>query len=83
LENNVRLYRVVQGRRIEFASANARAAQGRWQRFSIEAVGTRITVSLNEPQLINASDSTFAGPGRVGPRPLSVVRTFGTTRGVN
>jgi hypothetical protein len=66
LEDNVRLYRVLQGRRIQFASATAGVAQGRWQRLSIEAAGTTMTVALNGAQLIKASDSTFAGAGRVG-----------------
>src|SRR5262245_12471659 len=41
LENNVRLYRTVNGRRIQFAGANARVQAGVWQTLRIAAVGPR------------------------------------------
>lgn len=65
LENNVRLYRVVRGRRIQFAGADIIVPRNRWQRLGVEMRGTEIAVSLNGAVLFRATDRSFAAPGRV------------------
>jgi hypothetical protein len=66
LEDNVRLYRVVDGRRIQFAGADVRVPRDRWQALGLRAEGERFEVSLDGRVLFTATDRTFAEPGRVG-----------------
>jgi hypothetical protein len=65
LEDNVRLYRVVKGKRIQFAGANLKVPSGVWQELGISARGNRFQVSLDGKHLYEATDSTFVNPGRV------------------
>jgi hypothetical protein len=66
LENNVRFYRVVAGRRQQLATANAKVASGEWHTLSLKAQGDRFTVSFDGKQLYTTTDKTFAPPGKVG-----------------
>jgi hypothetical protein len=66
LENNVRLYRVVNGRRHQIAGANIRVPSGQWQELRMRIEGSRIDVFLNGASQIRAEDTTFASAGRVG-----------------
>ena len=66
LENNVRLYRVVDGRRIQFAGAEAPVPRDRWQTLGLAARGDRFEVSLEGRVLCAATDRTFPGAGRIG-----------------
>jgi len=65
LEDNVRLYRVVNGRRSQFAGANLKVPSGVWQELKISARGNRFEIWLDGRRLYDATDSTFANPGRV------------------
>lgn len=66
LENNVRFYRVVKGRRIELKSADAKVASNEWHTLAIRAEGDRFTVSFDGNQLYTATDKTFGNAGRIG-----------------
>jgi hypothetical protein len=66
LEDNVRLYRVVDGRRIQFAGMDIRMPRDRWQALGLRVEGDRLAVSLDGRELFTATDRTFAEPGRVG-----------------
>lgn len=66
LENNVRLYRVVGGRRIQFAGVDARVPRDRWQALGLRIEGDRLDVSLDGRMLFFATDRTFAESGGVG-----------------
>ena len=66
LEDNVRIYRVVDGRRIQFAGADIRVPRERWQVLGLAVRGERFEVFLNGRMLFAASDRTFAGVGRIG-----------------
>src|SRR5258708_4589931 len=44
LEDNVRLYRVVAGQRLQFAGVKAKVPSGAWQELAIEARGSRFEV---------------------------------------
>jgi hypothetical protein len=66
LEDNVRLYRVVDGRRIQFAGVDIRVPRDHWQVLGLRAEGERLTVSLDGRELFTAMDRTFRDPGRVG-----------------
>ena len=66
LEENVRLYRVVDGRRVQFAGADLRVPRDRWQTLSLRVEGDRLAVALDGRELFTATDRTFAEAGRVG-----------------
>jgi len=66
LEDNVRLYRVVNGRRVQFAGADVNVPAGRWQELAVRIEGDRITVSLDGKALFSATDRTFVEAGRIG-----------------
>jgi len=66
LEDNVRFYRVVNGRRQQLASASVKVAPGEWHSLTLRAEGNRFTVSFDGKQLITHADPTFKAPGKVG-----------------
>ncbi len=66
LENNYRLYHVVNGRRSQFAGANLKVTSGEWHELRVEAVGNRITCYYDGNKKIEASDNTFKDAGKVG-----------------
>src|SRR3712207_2603250 len=66
LEDNVRLYRVVDGRRVQFAGADVRVPRDRWQTLGLRAEGERLEVLLEERLLFSATDRTFAEAGQIG-----------------
>lgn len=65
LEDNVRLYKVVAGKRVQFAGANTKVAADTWHQLGLEARGSRLEVFFNGKSLFSASDGTFPAAGRV------------------
>lgn len=65
LEDNVRFYRVVNGRREELKGANTKVGTGQWHTLQLRAEGERFTVSFDGKKLLDAEDNTFAKPGKV------------------
>jgi hypothetical protein len=65
LEDNVRLYRVVNGDRQEFASADLKVTSGEWHMLEVTAQGSKLEVSWNGRTVIQANDTTFA-KGKIG-----------------
>jgi hypothetical protein len=65
LEDNVRFYRVVKGRREELKGATAKVASNQWHTLGLRAEGDRFTVSFDGTALFTATDRTFAGAGKV------------------
>jgi hypothetical protein len=66
LEDNVRLYRVVDGRRQQFAGVDVPVPNGRWQTLTLRVEGERFAVALDGSELFQATDRTFSEAGRVG-----------------
>jgi hypothetical protein len=66
LENNIRLYRVVDGRRQQFAGVDVPVPNGRWQTLTLRVEGEQFTVALDQSKLFDATDQTFSEAGRVG-----------------
>jgi hypothetical protein len=66
LENNVRLYRVVDGRRQQFAGVDVPVPNGHWQTLMLRVDGDRFAVALDGKELFQAIDRTFSNAGRVG-----------------
>jgi hypothetical protein len=65
LEDNVRFYRIVKGRRQQLASANTKVASGEWHTLGLKAENDRFTVSFDGKTLHSTTDRTFSGAGRV------------------
>jgi hypothetical protein len=65
LEDNVRFYRVVKGKREQLAGANIKVAKNQWHMLALKAVGDRFTVSFDGKELYTATDRTFTEAGRV------------------
>jgi hypothetical protein len=66
LENNVRLYHVVKGRRIQFAGWNGQVKSGVWHDLAVEAKGDHFQVFFDGKKVMDAHDKTFADAGKVG-----------------
>jgi len=65
LEDNVRFYRVLKGRREQLEGANLKVTASEWHRLGLRAEGERFTVTFDGKPLFTATDRTFAGPGKV------------------
>jgi hypothetical protein len=66
LENNVRFYRVVGGKRQMIAGVDAPVASGAWHTLGVTARDDRFIVLFNGRELFGATDATLPGRGRVG-----------------
>lgn len=67
LEDNFRLYKVVDGKRIQLATKEAlKAPAGQWHTLAVRMKGNSIECSLNRKKQLEAKDGTFAGAGKVG-----------------
>jgi hypothetical protein len=65
LEDNVRFYRVVKGRREQLAGTDTKVSANAWHTLGLRAEGGTFTVTFNGKTLYSASDRTFTGAGRV------------------
>ncbi len=66
LENNYRLYRVVNGKREQIAGANLPVSSGEWHELSIVCIGNSITCYFDGEKKIEAGDDTFSEAGKIG-----------------
>ncbi|HEY5378252.1 MAG TPA: hypothetical protein VIJ78_01795 [Pseudolabrys sp.] len=65
MEDNVRFYRVVKGKRQELAGANLRVAGNQWHTLGLNAEGDTFTILFNGKALFSTTDRTFAEAGKV------------------
>ena len=65
LEDNVRFYRMVKGRREQLASADVKVASGAWHTLGLRAEGERFTITFDGKQVLTATDRTFGAAGQV------------------
>jgi hypothetical protein len=66
LEDNYRLYHVINGSRRQFAGANFKVTSGEWHELRVEAVGNKIICYYDGAKKIEATDDTFKDAGKVG-----------------
>ena len=66
LENNIRLYKVVDGVRRQIAGQSVEVSSGVWHTLSLKIAGDVLEVAFNERRVIEARDPTFTKPGKVG-----------------
>jgi hypothetical protein len=65
LEDNVRFYRVIRGRREQLQGADVKVASDHWHTLGLQAEGNRFTISFDGKTLFTVEDDTFTGPGKV------------------
>jgi hypothetical protein len=66
LEGNVRLYKVVGGKRSQFAGKDVAVPSSKWQTLGLGVQGDRLEVRLDGKLLFEARDQTFKDAGKVG-----------------
>jgi len=66
LEDNYRLYHVVNGRRVQFAGANFKVSSGTWHELRVELTGNKFTCYFDGAKKIEATDDTFKDAGKIG-----------------
>ncbi|WP_448192649.1 hypothetical protein [Azospirillum sp. sgz301742] len=66
LEDNVNLYKVVNGRRSEITGKTVKLRSGEWRTLGLTVQGDRMEVSLDGQTLFEATDGTFKEAGKVG-----------------
>ena len=65
LEDNVRFYRVIKGRREQIAGANVKVTSGSWHSLGLRAQGNHFAITFDGKQLFTADDATFAEGDKV------------------
>lgn len=65
LEDNVRFYRMVKGKREQLEGVDIKVPSNTWHVLGLKAEGDRFTVSFNGKQLFTATDRTFSGEGKI------------------
>ena len=65
LEANVRLYKVVEGKRAQLASADLKAEPG-WHALRVVMKGDQIECHFDAGKIIEAKDDTFKDAGQIG-----------------
>lgn len=66
LEDNLRLYHVVKGRRVQFAGANFKVTSNTWHEIKVEARGNEFKCFYDGELRFTAKDDTFKEPGKIG-----------------
>jgi hypothetical protein len=66
LEDNYRVYKVVDGRRIQLGSADVRASTGTWHELKVTMIGDHIQCFFGGKKYLDVRDTTFKDAGKVG-----------------
>jgi len=66
LEDNVRIYHFVKGKRTQFKGANLTVKPGEWHTLRVEFKGSAFKVIFDGRHLFDAEDGTFKDAGKVG-----------------
>jgi hypothetical protein len=66
LENNVNLYKYVDGRRSALKDGQAKVVSGEWQELRVEVNGQSLRGFLNGQPVVEANDTTFTAAGGIG-----------------
>jgi hypothetical protein len=65
LEDNVRFYRVLKGKREQLQGVNVKVAGNQWHTLGLRAEGDKFTVSFDGKLLFTGQDKTFDDAGKV------------------
>ena len=66
LENNFRLYHVVNAKRTQIASADVKVAEDGWHEINVRMIGNQIACYLDGVKLLELTDDTLPAGGKVG-----------------
>jgi hypothetical protein len=66
LEDNVNLFKTVNGKRTGIAEAPVKVAANTWHTLRFEAKGPHLKISFDGQTMIETNDDTFTGSGKVG-----------------
>jgi len=66
LENNVRIYHFVSGKRTQFKGANLPVSANQWHTLRVNFAGNRFVVIFDGKELFTAEDETISTAGKVG-----------------
>jgi hypothetical protein len=66
LEDNVRLYKVENGERKQFAGASSKVVSGEWHDLKLSVKGAHFQVTFDGKMLFEADDQTFGDAGKAG-----------------
>jgi hypothetical protein len=66
LEENYRVYKVVEGKRSQLGTAASDAATGKWHTMQIIHKGNHIQCYLNDKPYLDVTDDTFKEAGKIG-----------------
>jgi len=66
LENNYRVYKVVNGNRVQLKSATIKMSSGKWYHLKVVMKGNNIQCYFNDKLSLRVADSTFPDPGKIG-----------------
>lgn len=66
LENNFRVYKVVNGNRKQMKSANVKMQKGEWYNIKVVVDGNKIECFYNGQKLLSQTDDTFTNAGLLG-----------------
>jgi hypothetical protein len=66
LENNVILFKTVNGKRSKMVEVPARVDAGQWHTLRFEAKKAHLSISFDGRIMIEIDDDTFSNPGKVG-----------------
>jgi hypothetical protein len=65
LEDNVRLYRVVKGRRVQIHGVDTKVTSNEWHTLRLKAEDERFTIGFDGKTLFTSTDKTLANAGKV------------------
>ncbi len=66
LEDNIDLFKTVQGKRLKIVETPVKVTPGEWHTLRFEAKGPRLKVTFDGKTVVEADDTTFSDPGKVG-----------------
>jgi hypothetical protein len=66
LENNVRFYKVVAGRRRQLEGRDLEVKSGAWHQLAVRASGSKFEVVFNGATLYDVEDTALGGAGKAG-----------------
>ena len=66
LEDNFRVYKVVDGKRTQLATADVKVPMGQWHRIHISQQGDRIRCFVDNKCYLDVTDSTLNEAGKIG-----------------
>jgi hypothetical protein len=65
LEDNVRFYRVTNGRRVQIAGVNTKVTANEWHALGIKAEGERFTIMFDGKEQYQATDNSITASGKI------------------